>query len=119
MALARSAPRRRPRRGLRIPGQAARRKDGFRGAGRAAQGSGIRDLGVVYPPELVSAGSQEHGALQYPVADAAENRMVSPRPAHTVRTTAAKEDQAADRATVAPPPSAARARITGKRRRDR
>src|SRR5215470_3744420 len=119
MALARSAPRRRPRGGLRIPGQAARRKDGFRCAERAAPDSRIRDLGVVYPPELVSAGPQEYGALQYSVADAAEARMVPPRPAHTVRSAAAGEDQAPDRRTPSSLPSATRTRITGKRRRDR
>src|ERR1700758_5095621 len=119
MALAGSAPRRRPRAGLRVPGEAARRKDGFGRAGWAAPDSRIRDLGVVHPPELVSAGPQEDGALQYPVADAAETRVVPPRPAHTVRPTAAEEDQAADRTTVASLPSAARTRITGKRRRDR
>src|SRR5947207_15666049 len=102
MALARSAPRRRPRGGLRIPGQAARRKDGFGRAERAAPDSRIRDLGVVHPPELVSAGPQGHGALHYPVADAAETRWVPPRPTHTVRPTAPKEDQAADRPPVAP-----------------
>src|SRR5690348_15487256 len=119
MALARSAPRRRPRGGLRIPGQAARRKDGFGRAERAAPDSRIRDLGLVHPAELVSPGPQEHGALQYPVADAAETRLVSQRPAHIVRPTVAEEDQAANRPTVASPPSAARARITGKRRRNR
>src|SRR2546427_1260045 len=119
MAVARSAPRRRPRGGLRIPGQAARRKDGFGRAKRAAPDSRIRDLGVVHPPELVSAGPQEHGALQYPVADAAETRVVPSRPAHTVRPIAAEEDQAADRTTVASLRSAARTRIAGKRRRDR
>src|SRR5437762_3401988 len=101
MALARSAPRRRPRGGLRIPGQAARRKDGFGRAERAAPDSRIRDLGVVHPPELVPAGSQEHGALQYPVANAAETRVVPPRPTDTVRSAAAEKDQAADRTTVA------------------
>ena len=119
MALARSAPRRRPRCGLRIPGQAARRKDGFGRAERAAPDSRIRDLGLVHPAELVSGGPQEHGALQYLVADAAETRVVPPRPAHTVRPTAAEEDQAADRRTIASLPSAARTRITGERRRDR
>src|ERR1700741_584393 len=119
MALARSAPRRRPRGGLRIPGQAAWRQDSFGRAERAPPGSRIRDLGVVRPPELVSAGPQEHGALQYPVADAAETRAVPPRLAHTVRPPAAQEDQAADRTTVASLPSAARTRITGKRRRHR
>ena len=59
------------------------------------------------------------GYLQYPVADAAETRVIPPRPAHTVRPTAAEEDQAADRTTIASLPSAARTRITGKRRRDR
>src|SRR5215472_7986054 len=106
MALARSAPRRRPGSGLRIPGQAARRKDAFGRAERAAPDSRIRDLGLVHPPELVSARPQEHGALQYPMADAAETRVVPPRPAHTVRSTAAQEDQAADRTTVASRPSA-------------
>src|ERR1700746_437199 len=119
MALARSAPRRRPRGGLRIPGQAEGRKDGFGRAERAAPDSRIRDLGVVHPTELVSAGPQGHGALQYPVADAAETRVVPPRPAHTVRPTAAEEDQAADRTTIASLPGAARTRITGKRGRDR
>lgn len=119
MALARSAPRGRPRGGLRIPGQAAWRKDGFGHIGRAAPVSRIRDLGEVPRPELVSAGPQEHGALQYPVADAAETRVVPPRPAHAVRPTAAEKDQAADRTTVASLPSAARTRITGKRKRDR
>src|SRR5215467_9524252 len=119
MAFAPSALRRRPRGGLRIPGQAARRKDGFGSAERAAPDSRICDLGVVHLPELVSSGSQEHGALQYPVADADETRVVPPRPAHTVRLTAAEEDQAADRTAVASLPSAARTRITGKRRRDR
>src|SRR5204862_5892997 len=119
MALARSASRRRSRGGLRIPVAAARRKDGSGLAKRAASDSRIRDLGLVYPPELVSAGPQEHGALQYPVADAAETRVVPPRPTHTVRPTAAEEDQAADRSAVASLPSAARTRITGKRRRDR
>src|SRR5262245_14079623 len=119
MALARSAPRRGPRGGLRIPGQATPGKGGFGRAERAAPGSRIRDPGVVHPPELVSAGPQEHGALQYPVADAAEARVVPPRPAHTVRPTTAEEDQAADRTTVASMPSAARTRVTGKRRRDR
>jgi NADPH:quinone reductase-like Zn-dependent oxidoreductase len=76
-------------------------------------------LGVVHPPELVSAGPQEHGALQYPMADAAETRVVSRRSAHTVRPTATEENQAADRTTVASLPGAARTRITGKRRRDR
>src|SRR6516165_4506902 len=93
MALARSAPRRRARGGLRIPGQAARRKDGFGRAERAAPDSRIRDLGAVYPPELVLAGPQEHAALQYPMADAAETRVVPPRPAHTIRPAAAEEDQ--------------------------
>src|SRR5262245_60407663 len=119
MALARSAPRRRPRGGIRIPGHAARRKDGFGRAERAAPDSRIRDLGVVHPPELVSAGPQEHGALQYPVADAAETRVVPPRPGHTVRPAATEEDRAAHRTTVASLPSAARTRITGTRRRDR
>src|SRR5262245_6374357 len=119
MALARRAPRRRPRGGLRIPGQAARRKDGFGRVERAALHSRVRDLGVVHPPELVSARAQKHGALQYPVADAAETRVVPPGPAHTVRPAAAEEDQAADRTTVASLPGAARPRITGKRRRDR
>src|SRR5579864_5504785 len=95
MALARSAPRRWPRGGLRIPGQAARGKDGLERAEQAAPDSRIRHLGVVHPPELVSAGPQEHGALQYPMADAAETRVVSPRPAHAARPTAAEEDQAA------------------------
>src|SRR5580765_3590315 len=119
MALARSGPRRRPRGGLWIPGQAARRKGGSGSAERAAPDSRVRNLGVVHPPQPVSAGPQEHGALQYPVADAAETRVVSRRPAHTVRPTAAEEDQAADRTTFASLPSAARTRITGKRRRDR
>src|SRR5512137_2927835 len=101
MAIARSAPRRRPRSGLRIPGQAARRKDGFGRAQRAPPDSRIRDLGVAHPPELVSPGPQEHGALQYPVADAAETRVVPQRPAHTFRPAAAEEDQAADRTTLA------------------
>ena len=52
-----------PRRGLRIPDQAARRKDGFGRARRASPDSRIRDLGV-HPPELVSARPQEHGALE-------------------------------------------------------
>ena len=116
MALAGSAPRRRPRGGLRIPGQAAGRKDGFGSAERAAPDSRIRDLGVVHPPQLVSAGPQEHGALQYPVADAAEARVVPPRPAYIVRPTTAEEDQAADRTTLTSRPGAARTRITGKRR---
>src|SRR5689334_9957540 len=116
MALARSASRRRPRGGLRIPGQAAGRKDGFGRAERTAPDSRIRNPGAIHRPELVSAGPQEHGALQYPVADAAETRVVPPRPTHTVRTTAAEEDQAADRTAVASLPSAARTRITGKRR---
>src|SRR5262252_4255033 len=119
MALARSALRRRPRGGLWISGQAARWKDGFECTERATHDSRIRNLGLVHPPELVSAGPQEHGALQYPVADAAETRLVPQRPADTVRLTAAKEDQAADRTTVTSLPSAARTRITGKRRRDR
>src|SRR5215469_12307086 len=119
MTLARSAPRRRVRGGLRISGQAARGKDGFGCAERATPDSRIRDLGLVHHSELVSAGPQEHGALQYPVAYAAETRVVPLRPAYLVRPTAAEEDQAADRTTVAPLPSAARARITGKRRRDR
>src|ERR1044071_3194952 len=119
MAFARSAPRRRPRGGLRIPGQAARRKDGFGRAERATPDSRISDPGGVHPPQLVSAGAQEHGALQYPVADAAKTRVVPSRPAHTVRPAATKEDQAADRTTVASLPGAARARITGKRRRNR
>src|SRR5262249_52775576 len=105
--------------GLRIPGQAARRKDGFGRAERAAPDSRIRDLGVVHSPELVSARPKKHGALQYPVADAAEARVVSRRPAHTFRPAAAEEDQAADRPTVASLPSAARTRIIGTRRRDR
>src|SRR5215470_8128086 len=117
MALARSAPRRRPRGGLRIPGQAARRKDGFGGAEQAAPDSRIRDLGVVHPPELVSAGPQEHGALQHPVADAAETRVVSPRLANTVRPAAAAEDQAADRTTAASLSGPARTRIIGRWRR--
>src|SRR5215472_3639897 len=119
MALAQSAPRRWPGGGLRIPVQASRRKDGFGRTERTASDSRIRDLGVVHPPEPVPTGPQKHGALQYPVADAAEARVVPPRPAHTVRPTAAKEDKAADRATVAALPSTARTRITGKRRRDR
>src|SRR5215467_12146056 len=119
MALARSASRRWPRGGLRIPGQAARRKDGFGRAERAAPDSRIRDLGVVHPSELVSAGPQEHGALQYPVADAAKTRVVPPRPAHAVRPATAEQDQAADRTTFASLPSAASTRITRKRRRDR
>src|SRR5215472_3291962 len=119
MALARSAPRRRPRGGLRIPGQAARRKDAFGRAERTAPDSRIRDLGAVHPPELAAAGPQEHGALQYPVADADETRVVPPRPAHAVRSTAAYEDQAADRTTVASLSSAASTRITRERRRDR
>src|SRR5262252_9828065 len=101
MALARSALRRRPRGGLWISGQAARWKDGFECTERATHDSRIRNLGLVHPPELVSAGPQEHGALQYPVAEAAETRMVPSRPAHTVRPIAAEEDQAADRTAVA------------------
>src|SRR5215472_11125555 len=101
MALARSTPRRRLRGGLRISSQAARRKDGFRRAEWTAPDSRIRHLGRVHPPELVSAGPQTHDALQYSVADAAETYLVPPRPAHTVRPTAAEEDQAADRTTVA------------------
>src|SRR5579864_3937104 len=119
MALARSAPRRRLRGGLRIPVQATRRKDGSGVAERTALDSRIRDLGVVHPAERVHAGPQEHGALQYPVADAAEARVVPPRPAHTVRPTATEEDQVADRTTVTSGPSAACTRITGKWRRDR
>src|SRR5215472_5572343 len=119
MALARSAPRRRPCGSLWIPGQAARRKDGFGRAERAALDSRIRDLGEVHPPELVSAWPQKHGAVQYPVADASETHLVPPRPAHAVRPTAAKEDQASDRTAVPSLPSAARTRITGKRGRDR
>src|SRR5205085_1624909 len=65
MALARSAPRWRSRGGLRIPGQAPRRKDGVGHTERPACNSRIRDLGVVYPPKPVSAGTQGHGALQY------------------------------------------------------
>src|SRR5437879_13898617 len=112
MALARSAPRRRLRGGLRIPGQAARRKDGFGRAERAAPDSRIRDLGVVHPPELVSAGPQEHGALQDPVADAAETRVVLPRPAHAVRPASAEADQACDRTRVTSLPVAAGAVCT-------
>src|SRR5439155_8640529 len=108
MALARSAPRGRPGRGLRIPGQAAQRKDVFGRTERTTPGSRIRDLGVVHPQELVSAGPQEHGTLQHPMADAAETRVAPPRPAHTLRGTAAEQDQAADRTTVAPQRSAAR-----------
>src|SRR5262245_19572742 len=119
MALARRAPRRRTRGSLRVPGQAARRKDNFGRAERTAPDSRIRDPGVVHRAKLVSAGPQEHGALQYPVADAVDTRVVPPGPAHTARPTAGEEHQAADRTTVASPPSAARTRITGKRRRDR
>src|SRR5205085_11261939 len=119
MALARSAPRWRSRGGLRIPGQARRRKDGVGHTERPACNSRMRDLGVVYPPKPVSAGTQGHGALQYPVADAPETHVVPPRPADTVRPPAAEEDHTADRTTVASPPSAARTRITGKRRGDR
>src|SRR5215469_5734859 len=118
MALARSAARRRPRGDLRIPGQAAGRKVGFGRAEWAAPDSRTRDLGMVHPPELVFARPQEHGALQYPVAYATETRVVPPRPSQTVRPTGAEEDQATDRTTVASLPSAARTRITGKRRRD-
>jgi len=46
-ALSRSAPRRLPRGGLRIPSQAARRKGGLRRAERVAPDSRIRDLGVL------------------------------------------------------------------------
>src|SRR5205807_8381902 len=81
--------------------------------------SRIRNLGVIYPPIPVSTGTQVHGALQYPVADAPETRVFPPRPADTVRPPAAEEDHTADRTTVASPPSAARTRITGKRRGDR
>ncbi len=63
-------------------------------------------------------GPQEHGALQYPVADATKTRVVPLRPAHTVRPTAAEKDQATDRTTFASQRRRARARITGKRRRD-
>ncbi len=97
-----------------------RSREALREGGRVVvYGFQASGLGVVHPPELVSAGPQEHGALQYPVADAAETRVVPPRPTHTVRPTAAEEDQAADRTTVASLPSAARTRITGKWRRDR
>jgi hypothetical protein len=41
-----------------------------------------------------SAGPQEHGALQYPVADAAKTPVVPQRPAHIVCSTAAEKDQA-------------------------
>src|SRR5215472_2756666 len=113
MALAPSAPRRRSRGGLRIPGQAARRKDSFECTQWTAPDSRIRDLGLVHLPKQVSAGSQDYGALQYPVADASETRLVPPRPPHIVRLTAAEENQAADRTTVASLPSTARPRITG------
>src|SRR5262245_23567896 len=109
MALARRAPPRRAGGGLWVPSQATRWKDGFGCAERTAPGSRIRDLGLVHHPELVSARPQEHGALQHSVADAAETRLVPPRPAHTIRPTAAEEDQTADRTTVAILPSAARA----------
>src|SRR5262249_19846621 len=97
MALAQSAPRRRPRGSLWIPGQAAARKGGFGHAKRAALDSRIRDLWEVHFPELVSAWPQKHGAVQYPVADASETHLVPTRPAHTVRPTAAKENQTSDR----------------------
>src|SRR5215469_13549395 len=109
MAVTRSAPRRRPRRSLRISSQAKGRKDGFECAERAAPDSRIRDLGVVHLPEQVSARTQEHGALQYPVADAAETRVVPPRLAHIVRSAAPEQNQAADLATVASLPGAASA----------
>jgi hypothetical protein len=51
-----------------LPGQAARRKHGFGRGEWSPPDSRIRDLG----PELVSAGPQEYGASQHPVADAAE-----------------------------------------------
>src|SRR5262245_41371377 len=107
MALARSAPRTRAGSGLRIPGQAAGRKDGFGRAERAALDSRIRGPGVVHPSEPVSAGPQEHDSLQYPVADAAEAHVVPLRPAYAVRPPAAEEDQAADRAALAPAPGPA------------
>src|SRR5512142_2994324 len=91
--------------GLRIPSQAARRKDGLGRTEQAAPDSRVRGLGVANPPKLVSSGPKEHGALQYAVDDAAETRVVPPRPARTVRPTGAEEDQAADRRTVASVPS--------------
>ena len=81
--------------------------------------SWVRDVGVVYPPKTVSAVPQEHGALQYPVADTAEARAVPPRFDHTVRPLTAEEDQATDRTTLASRSSAACTQITRKRRRDR
>src|SRR5215469_3526924 len=107
MAFEGGASRGRARGGLRIPGQAARGKDGFGRSEWAARDSRIRDLGVVHPPELVPAGPQEHGALQYPVAYAVEALVVSPRPTHIVRSTRAEEDQAANRTKIASLPSAA------------
>src|SRR5437016_1751131 len=118
MALARGAPPSRVRGGLRVPSQATRREGGF-GCKRTPPGPRIRDLGLVHRPELVSARPQEHGAVQHSVADAAETRLVPHGPAHIIRAIAAEEDQAADRTTITSLRSPARARIAGKRRRDR
>ena len=68
------------------------RVDGGRidsGNKRAAPDSRVGDIGMVHTPKPLSA--QEHGALRYSVADAAENRMVPQRPAHAIRPTAAEE----------------------------
>src|SRR5215471_10470496 len=119
MALAQCAPRTWARGGLRVPGKAARRQDRFKRPGRTPPDSRIRHPGAANPRKLVSAGPQEHGTVQHPVADAAKARVVPSRPAHTVRSAAAEKDKAADRTPVASLRSAAGTRTTGKRRSDR
>src|SRR5262245_30585689 len=98
MALARSAPRRRPRGGLRIPSQAPARKDCVGLAERPTPDSRIRGFGLVHPSEPVPARPQGHGAVQYSVADAVKTCVVPAGPAGTRRPVATEEDQAADRA---------------------